>query len=175
MTCVEVAEMPSTWLITAIGSPGMLALGTIGNVGSQAPSHLRAPPDGAAAPGVPVSHRSPDAPGPVDPCRAAASRLAASSLACAWFRSAASRIMSSRCSSNFCLELVSAATAASWLDLASAAALSAFCLASRAADSLFSCSVRACCSLAITVCELAVRFLAAASVAMMSSGLLAVR
>nr|AAC46193.1 MAV432 [Mycobacterium avium] len=53
--------------------------------------------------------------------------------------------------------------------------LVAFCSASRAADSLLTCSVRACCSLAITVCELAVRLLAAASVAMMSSGLRAVR
>lgn len=167
MTWVEVAEMPSTWLITAIGSPGTLALGIIGRVGSQAPSHCR-PADGAGAPADPVSQRSPE-PG-VDSWR-----LAASSLAWAWSRSVASRIICSRCSSNFCRELVSAATAASWLALASAAALSAFCLASRAADSLLTCSVRACCSLAITVCELAVRVLAAASVAMMSSGLRAVR
>ena len=52
------------------------------------------------------------------------------------------RIMSSRCSSNFCLELVSAATAAAWLDLAPAAALSAFCLASRTTNCLFTCSVQ---------------------------------
>ena len=70
---------------------------------------------------------------------------------------------------------MSAATAASWLAFASAAALSAFCLASRAADSLFTCSVRARCRLAITVWELAVRVLAAVAVAMMSSGLVAVR
>ncbi|CKP43224.1 Uncharacterised protein [Mycobacterium tuberculosis] len=70
---------------------------------------------------------------------------------------------------------MSAATAASWLAFASAAALSAFCLASRAADSVFTRSVRARCRLAITAWELALRVLAAVTVAMISSGLLALR
>src|SRR5690242_3994655 len=81
VTWVEVAEMPSTWLITAIGSPGTLALGIIGKVGSHAPSHRRPPPDGGGAPCDPVSHRSPDADGPGPPAPVDhASRLAASSL-----------------------------------------------------------------------------------------------
>ena len=188
VTCVEVAEMPSTWFNTTIGSPWMLALGTAGSVGSHPPSHLRGPAGGAAAPGAPGSHRSPDGgratgavvPGdvpadvPADHCRPAAA-WATSSLDCASSRSAANRVTCSRCSSNLPLELVSAATAASSLPFASAAALSAFCLSSRAADSLFTCSVRARCKLAMTASELAVSVLAAVSVAMMSSGLVAVR
>src|ERR1700677_37634 len=78
VTCVEVAEMPNTWFITATGSPWMLALGTAGSVGSHSPSHLRPPTGGTAAPGDPVSHRSPDGgtpgpPLPADHCRAASS------------------------------------------------------------------------------------------------------
>ena len=67
VTCVEVAEIPSTWLSTAIGSPGTLALGIIGSVGSQ-PSHLR-PLMGPAGAGNPGSQRSPGpgAPGPNRP------------------------------------------------------------------------------------------------------------
>src|SRR5271168_4696080 len=67
VTCVDVAEIPSTWLITATGSPGTLALGIMGSVGSH-PSHLR-PPLGGADAGAPGSHRSPDtgAPGPPAP------------------------------------------------------------------------------------------------------------
>src|SRR5689334_12244499 len=38
VTCEEVAEIPRTLLRTAIGSPGTLALGTIGSVGSHSPS-----------------------------------------------------------------------------------------------------------------------------------------
>ncbi|BAX92298.1 hypothetical protein MSG_02149 [Mycobacterium shigaense] len=176
VTCVEVAEIPRTWLITATGSPGTLALGTIGSVGSQ-PSHLR-PPTGGADAGAPGSQRSPDvgppgAPRPVD--QVAEASWACWSFSWAASRSAASRVTCSRWSSNFCFELVSAATAASWLAFASVAALSAFCLASRAADALFTCSVRARCRLSITFWELADRVRAAVAVAMMSSGLRAVR
>ncbi|COU96790.1 Uncharacterised protein [Mycobacterium tuberculosis] len=48
-------------------------------------------------------------------------------------------------------------------------------MASRAADSVFTRSVRARCRLAITAWELALRVLAAVTVAMISSGLLALR
>src|SRR5579884_1276558 len=175
VTCDEVAEIPRTVLMIAIGSPGTLALGTIGKVGSHSPAHcLRSLPR-RAAPGAPVSHRSPErAPAGAPPADADQLR-AASSLAWAALRSAARRLASDCCSLNLRWASVSAATAASWLDCASAAARSAFCLASRAADSLFTCSVRARCRFTITCRELAVRVRLAVAVAMMSSGLAAVR
>ncbi|CKP43188.1 Uncharacterised protein [Mycobacterium tuberculosis] len=43
VTCADVAEIPNTWFTTAIGSPGMLALGIMGSVGSHKPSHARPP------------------------------------------------------------------------------------------------------------------------------------
>ncbi|PQM47459.1 hypothetical protein C1Y40_02346 [Mycobacterium talmoniae] len=70
---------------------------------------------------------------------------------------------------------VSLATAASWLAWASATAWSAFCLASRASDSLLTCSVRARCSLVIACSELADSVWPALAVAIMSSGVVAVR
>src|SRR5271163_4738417 len=72
VTSDEVAEIPKTLLRMAIGSPGTLALGTIGSVGSHAPSHWPPLPLGAAGePGAAGSHRSPDGPD-VDAARAPA-------------------------------------------------------------------------------------------------------
>src|SRR5262249_27049319 len=83
VTCDEVAEMPSTELMIAIGSPLTKALGTMGKVGSQTEaSHLPVLPCPAAelAPGA--SQRSTGAPG-VGTCAADVDHVAraASSLA----------------------------------------------------------------------------------------------
>src|SRR5277367_2234967 len=145
VTSDEVAEIPKTLLRIAIGSPGTLALGTIGSVGSHAPSHSPPLPRGALGePGAPGSQRSPEGPGvgaawplaPGPPARADQLR-AASSLAWAALRSSARRLISCCCSPNLRCASVSAATAVFWLDFASTTALSAFCWANRAADSLF--------------------------------------
>ena len=162
-----------------MGSPGTLALGTIGSVGSQSPAHWPPLPGGALGePGAAGSQRSPEGPdvdaarGPAPGPPADADQLrAASSLAWAALRSSARRLTSCCCSPNLRCTSVSSATAAFWLDWASATALSAFCLANRAADSLFTCSVRARCKLSITCRELAARVWPAAAVAMTSSGL----
>src|SRR3984957_8709095 len=183
VTSDEVAEIPSTLLMIAMGSPGTLALGTCGSVVSQSPAHWPPLPWGRAGdPGAAGSHRSPGgpdveaawslAPGPP----AGADQLrAASSLAWAALRSSARRLASCCCSPNLRCTSISSATAAFWLDWASATALSAFCLAHRAADSLFTWSVRARCKLSITCRELAARVWPAAAVAIMSSGLAALR
>src|SRR5271156_4564829 len=101
VTSDEVAEIPKTLLRIAIGSPGTLALGTIGSVGSHAPSHSPPLPRGALGePGAPGSQRSPEGPGvgaawplaPGPPARADQLR-AASSLAWAALRSSARRLI----------------------------------------------------------------------------------
>src|ERR1700761_1682437 len=180
VTSEEVAEIPRTLLRIAMGSPGTLALGIIGNVGSHSPAHWPPLPRGALGePGAAGSQRSPEddaARGPAPGPPADADQLrAASSLVWAALRSSANRLTSCCCSPNLRWMSVSAAAAAFWLDWASATALSAFCFASRAADSLFTCSVRARCRLSITCRELAARLCPAAAVAMTSSGLAAVR
>src|SRR6202034_3276037 len=180
VTSDEVDIVPRTLLRIATGSPGTLALGTCGSVGSHAPSQLPPLPCGRLGePGAAGSHRSPgdDAarcPASGPPADADQVR-AASSLDWAALRSSANRVTSCCCSPNLRWAPVSAATAAFWLDCAAPTALSAFCLASRAVDSLFSCSVRARCRLSITCCELVARVWPAAAVAIMSSGFLAVR
>src|ERR1700759_5279201 len=160
VTSDEVDIVPRTLLRIAIGSPGTLALGTIGNVGSHSPAHLSPLPRGALGePGAAGSHRSDDAargPAPGPPADADQLR-AASSLAWAALRASARRLISCCCSPNLRWTSTNAATAAFWLDWASATALSAFCLANRAAESLFTCSVRARCKLSITCRELAAR------------------
>src|ERR1700761_1380061 len=75
VTSDEVAEIPRTLLRIAMGSPGTLALGTIGSVGSQSPAHWPPLPWGPCGalgePGFAGSQRSPEddaarglAPGP---------------------------------------------------------------------------------------------------------------
>src|SRR5579875_1240760 len=174
VTCDDVAEIPRTVLMIAIGSPGTLALGTIGRVGSHSPSHCLESP-GRALAGPPGSHRSRDREPACVPPPGADQVRAASSLAWAASRSAARRLTSACCAPNLRWAAVRADTAASCLACASAAARSAFCLASRAADSLLTCSVRARCRLAITCRELAASVRPALAVAMMSSGPAAVR
>src|ERR1700744_5310936 len=119
VTSEEVAEIPRTLLRIAIGSPGTLALGTIGNVGSHSPAHLSPCPRGALGePGAAGSHRSDDAArGPASGPPAARGQLGgASSLAWAALRSSPSRVTSCCCSPNLCCAEVRAATAAFWLD-----------------------------------------------------------
>ena len=180
VTSDEVDIVPRTLLRIATGSPGTLALGTCGSVGSHAPSHWPLLPVGRLGePGAAGSQRSPGddaARGPAPGPPAGADQLrAASSLAWAAFRSSARRLTSCCCSPNLRWASVRAATAAFWLDWASTTALSAFCLANRAAESLFNCSVRARSRLSITCRELAAKVWPAAAVAIMSSGLVAVR
>src|ERR1700748_2322450 len=100
VTSDEVDIVPRTLLRIAIGSPGTLALGTIGNVGSHSPAHLSPCPRGALGePGAAGSHRSDDAArGPASGPPADADQLrAASSLAWAAVRSAARRGVSWWC------------------------------------------------------------------------------
>src|SRR5277367_4344576 len=119
VTSDEVAEMPRTLLRIAIGSPGTLALGTCGSVGSHAPSQFPPLPCGRLGePGAAGSHRSDDAarcPASGPPADADQLR-AASSLAWAALRSSPSRVTSCCCSPNLCCAEVRAATAAFWLD-----------------------------------------------------------
>src|SRR5580692_6502830 len=94
VTSDEVAEIPRILLKIAIGSPGTLALGTIGSEGSHSPSHWPPLPWGALGePGAAGSHRSPEddaarGPAPGPPADADQVR-AASSLAWAALRSCA--------------------------------------------------------------------------------------
>src|SRR6202012_5389299 len=129
VTSDEVAEIPRTLLRIAMGSPGTLALGTIGNVGSHSPAHWPPLPRGALGePGFAGSQRSDDAarcPASGPPADADQLR-AASSLAWAVLRSSPSRVTSFCCSPNFWCADVRAATAAFWLVCASPTALSAF-------------------------------------------------
>src|SRR5580658_10460503 len=60
VTCDDVDIVPRTLFRIATGSPGTLALGTIGSVGSHAPSQLAPLPRGfSGEPGAAGSHRSP--------------------------------------------------------------------------------------------------------------------
>src|SRR3984957_18965199 len=119
VTSDEVDIVPRTLLRIATGSPGTLALGTIGSVGSQSPAHAPPLPLGASGePGAAGSHRSDDAarcPASGPPADADQLR-AASSLAWAALRSSPSRVTSCCCSPNLCCAEVRAATAAFWLD-----------------------------------------------------------
>src|SRR6201996_5108636 len=117
VTSDEVAEIPRTLLRIAIGSPGTLALGTIGSVGSQSPAHWPPLSRGALGePGFAGFHRSPEddaARGPAPGPPADADQLrAASSLAWAALRSSARRLISCCCSPNLRCTSTNAATAA---------------------------------------------------------------
>src|SRR6202012_832520 len=119
VTSDEVDIVPRTLLRIATGSPGTLALGTIGSVGSQAPSQFPPLPCGRLGePGAAGSHRSDDAArGRASGPPAGADQLrAASRLAWAGVRSSPSRVTSCCCSPNLCCAEVRAATAAFWLD-----------------------------------------------------------
>src|ERR1700740_2924635 len=71
VTCDEVAEMPSTELMIAIGSPPTKALGTAGSVGSHSvASQLPALPGGAAELATGLPQRSVEAPGAAGVCAA---------------------------------------------------------------------------------------------------------
>ena len=157
----------------AIGSPLTKALGMAGRVRS----HWLDCAPGAFAPGV----RSQSAATGVAPGAAAgaagagAAGRAAASLAWAALRCALRRSSSACWEPNTRCASVRLATAASWLDCASAAALSAFAFASRAADSRLTCSVRARCRSAITCWELMAIAWPAAAVRRASAGSAAVR
>src|ERR1700733_10258625 len=72
VTSDDVAEIPRTLLRIAIGSPGTLALGTCGSVGSAPQPHCpRFPWGRAGVPGAAGSHRSPEGPD-VDAARCSA-------------------------------------------------------------------------------------------------------
>ena len=137
------------------GSPGTLALGICGSVGSH-PSPLAAAnrlggPRGSCRRSRVSAVARPRCTGTTRrPARIRELGRTVWSAACASSRSAAGATCS-RWSSNLCLDSVSAATAASWLDFASAAALSAFlCLAAAPPTPCSPVRSRARCRLAMT-------------------------
>src|SRR5436305_711120 len=119
VTSDEVDIVPRTLFRIAIGSPGTLALGTCGNVGSHPPSQVPPLPCGRLGePGAAGSHRSDDAArGRASGPPADADQLrAASSLAWAALRSSPSRVTSCCCAPKLCCAEARATTAVFWLD-----------------------------------------------------------